>query len=90
MKTRLLLAVLWFQVALAAISLGLLLYSQLTRPAMQIEYSRSTGVVSSVFKGGAADRAGIRATALLESGATAPSPTTATHWCLRAAPRLRW
>ncbi len=59
MKTRLLLAVLWFQVALAATSLGLLLYSQLTRPAMQIEYSRSTGVVSSVFRGGAADRAGI-------------------------------
>jgi hypothetical protein len=66
MKTKLLLAVLWIQVALAAINLSIMLYSQMVRPAIQIEYSRSgksetNGVVSAVFPGGAADRAGIRA-----------------------------
>ncbi|HWW61341.1 MAG TPA: PDZ domain-containing protein, partial [Thermoanaerobaculia bacterium] len=50
----------WIQVALAAIFTGLNLWSLVTRPTLQIEFSRESGRVSGITEGGAGERAGLR------------------------------
>lgn len=60
MQRRTLVAVCWIQVVIAAGYVGLNFYSQIKRPTLQMEFSRSSGEVRNVVEGGAADRAGIR------------------------------
>jgi len=50
----------WIQVVIGAAFVLLAFYSNLTRPALQIEYSKITGTVSDVAPGGAGQRAGVR------------------------------
>src|SRR5215212_4722465 len=49
----------WLQVAAAAVIVLLIFYSVITRPTLQFDYSRQTGVVSGVIAGGTAERAGL-------------------------------
>ena len=60
MKTRPIVILCWIQVVVGAAFVLLAFYSSLTRPVLQIDYSKVTGVVSDVAPGGAADRAGLR------------------------------
>jgi predicted Ser/Thr protein kinase len=60
MKSRLVVALCWIQVVIGAAFILLAFYSSLTRPVLQLEYSKSTGVVNNVAPGGTAERAGLR------------------------------
>src|SRR5437879_4295463 len=60
MKTRPIVILCWIQVVAGAAFILLVFYSGLTRPVLQLDYSKSSGVVSDVAPGGAADRAGLR------------------------------
>ncbi len=60
MKSKRLVVLCWIQVALVAAILGVALYNEVTRPSLQFEYSRATGLVGDVTPGSAADRAGLR------------------------------
>lgn len=61
MKTRHVVALCWLQVALAVISIVLSFISALTHPALQMSFNAKHGTVREVFRGGAAERAGLRA-----------------------------
>jgi len=60
MKAKPLVILCWVQVVVVAAFLGVVFYNNVTRPAMQFDYSRSTGRVSDVTPGGVADEAGLR------------------------------
>jgi predicted Ser/Thr protein kinase len=60
MKTKPLVILCWVQVVIVAAFLAVVFYNNFTRPAMQFDYSRSTGRVSDVVPGGAAEEAGLR------------------------------
>ena len=51
----------WIQIILASIFTLLNLWSNATRPTIQIDFSRTTGIVSTVLAGGAGERAGLKA-----------------------------
>ena len=59
MKTKPLVLLSWFQVAVAALFVLLNLSGRVTRPWLGIESERGTGVVTRVVEGGPVDRAGI-------------------------------
>src|ERR1051325_2734709 len=50
----------WLQVAAAAALIILVFTSVIRRPTLQFDYSRQTGLVTSMTKGGTAERAGLR------------------------------
>jgi hypothetical protein len=60
MKTKPLVILCWVQVVVVAAFLAVVFYNNFTRPSMQFDYSRSTGLVSDVLPGGVADEAGLR------------------------------
>jgi predicted Ser/Thr protein kinase len=60
MKTKPLVILCWVQVIIVAAFLAVVFYNNVTRPAMQFDYSRSTGRVSDVVPGGVADEAGLQ------------------------------
>ena len=61
MKTRPFVILCWIQVVVGAAFVLLTFYNNLTRPTLQLDYSKMTGIVSDVAPGGAADLAGLRA-----------------------------
>ncbi|MCU1347630.1 MAG: serine endoprotease DegS, partial [Acidobacteria bacterium] len=60
MKAKPLVILCWVQVVVVAAFLGVVFYNNVTRPAMQFDYSRTTGRVSDVTPGGVAEEAGLR------------------------------
>ena len=50
----------WLQVILAGAFLALAFYNNVTRPTLQFNYSRATGLVEVVVPRGAADKAGLK------------------------------
>ena len=61
MKTRPFVILCWIQVVVGAAFVLLTFYNNLTRPTLQLDYSKMTGIVSDVAPSGAADLAGLRA-----------------------------
>src|SRR5207253_9368950 len=60
MNTKPLVLLCWVQVVVVAAFLAIVFYNNVTRPSMQFDYSRTTGIVSDLVPGGVADEAGLR------------------------------
>src|SRR5438067_5778399 len=60
MKSRPIVILCWIQVFFGAAFVLLVFYNSMTRPVLQLDYSKATGVVSDVAPDGYAARAGIR------------------------------